>query len=437
MPSGPQSSFLSQPLGTLAIAFVLVLLLQLPIALIRDLISTREATRAEATSDVIHTWGGPQALIGPRLVVPYRESGGLGHSGFATFLPSDLAVSGTLEAQALRRGLFTVPAYRAAVIISGTFEDLEARGEGIGVGMAALDWTEAALVMELTHPKSVGAESSLLWSSERIELQPGSLGAGADRQGLHARVDPSRDGDTFSLALELMGSGGIRFVPFAENTQVSLTSNWGDPSFVGAWLPTARTVQDTSFSAEWSVPFLGREFPQQWVAEFDPYDQVLASQFGVDLVAPVDHYRMSERSTKYAPLFLTLTFALLWLFDVLVGVRVHPVQYLLVGAAMCLFYLLELSLSEHLGFMGAYALAASGVTALVTSYATAILQSAARGGAVGATMGVLYSYLLALLTLERYALLAGSVGLFVALATIMYLTRCVDWHHLGTDSAAI
>jgi inner membrane protein len=223
---------------------------------------------------------------------------------------------------------------------------------------------------------------------------------------------------------------------------VSLDSNWPHPSFSGAWLPDEREVTTAGFSARWDVPFLGRDYPQTWVGTDDPYERILASTFGVELISPVDHYRMSDRSTKYAYLFLTLTFGMLWLFDTLVGVRIHPIQYLQVGAAMCMFYLLELSLSEHIGFVGAYGVAAFGVIALVAAYTRAVLGSSSRGALMASSIAVLYGYLFALLTLERYALLVGSLGLFSALATVMHLTRRVDWHRagerqgVGTNAAA-
>lgn len=249
-------------------------------------------------------------------------------------------------------------------------------------------------------------------------------------------IEPGGDA-TFVANLELTGSGGLRFVPNGRSTTVSLSSDWPDPSFRGAWLPTSRAVESSGFSAEWIIPFLGRDYPQQWTSADEPYDRIVASGFGVDLYTPVDHYRMAERSTKYAPLFLVFTFGIFWLFDVLVGVRVHPVQYLLAGAAMCMFYLLELSLSEHIGFLAAYATASGAVTVLVASYARAVLQSTLRGVGMGGAMGLLYAYLLSLLSLERYALLVGSVGLFMALGAVMYLTRWIDWDHVGGDPAPV
>jgi inner membrane protein len=164
--------------------------------------------------------------------------------------------------------------------------------------------------------------------------------------------------------------------------------------------------------------------------------EIDGSRFGVELVNPVDHYRMAERSVKYAGLFILLTFATLWLIEVLAGVRVHPIQYLLLGGALCLFYLLELSLSEHLGFPLAYTVASFSVVALVTGYSVVVLHHIRRALFVIAVVSLLYAYLYILLMNEDYALVIGSVGLFLILAAIMYATRRVDWYAVGTRSPA-
>ncbi len=342
-----------------------------------------------------------------------------------SLLPATLVAEGAMSARALRRGLFTVPVYTADLVLRGRFDAGELAASGIDE--AGLAWERARLVIEVSDPGALSAGASALWQGEAVSLLPGA-NAGEGRRGIHADVTrPDPGSGSFELHLALQGSKALWFVPFARETDVRLTGDWPHPGFGGAWLPTERRVDEAGFAATWKVPFLGRDYPQTWSGASDPYDQVMRSRFGVDLVSPIDPYRMSERSTKYAPLFLLLTFGTLWLFDTMTGVRVHAMQYLLVGAGMCLFYLLELSLSELIGFLSAYAAASAGVVGLVGTYAKAVLGSTMRGAAVGGAVAGLYAYLLALLSLEKYALLAGSLGLFVALAAAMYLTRWVDW----------
>lgn len=433
------SEWFSRPVQSALVIVLLIVLLAVPISLIRGVILQRERARDEAIADISATWGGEQSVMGPRLVVPYRrpapnDAAGV-ETGFASFLPSSLDVSGSVTAEARDRGLFTVPVYAARLHLRGDFAIPDR--DVPGLDDADMTWDEAALVLEVTDPKAIGAGSGVRWDEVDLELLPGIPGGGSGRRGVHVPVVlPDTGSADFEITLDLRGAEALWFVPFARSTRVSLASNWADPSFSGAWLPAVRAVDGDGFTAEWEVPFLGRDYGQGWTTPTDPYEQILASRFGTRFISPVDHYRMSERSTKYAYLFLALTFGFLWLFDTLVEVRVHPIQYLFVGAAMCMFYLLELSLSEHIGFVGAYGVAALGVVALIASYARTVLDSSRRGALMAGATGVLYSYLFALLTLERYALLVGSLGLFSALATVMHLTRNVDWHRMPGPEAS-
>jgi inner membrane protein len=195
-------------------------------------------------------------------------------------------------------------------------------------------------------------------------------------------------------------------------------------------------VSYAAFQAKWSIPFLGRSYPQAWRAEVGKREAIDGSRFGVELVNPVDHYRMAERSVKYAGLFILLTFATIWLIEVLAGVRVHPIQYLMLGGALCLFYLLELSLSEHLGFPFAYAIASISVIGMVGTYSVVVLHSIGRALVVAVGVVLLFAYLYILLMNEDYALVIGSIGLFAILAAIMYATRRVDWYAVGASPAA-
>lgn len=430
MPDADRSNrWLSRPVSGALTILALTLALQAPIALVRGIIDERIQTRDQAVSEVEGLWGAEQSILGPRLVVPSRDPGDAAASGSAvSLLPEHLTIDGEMSAQSLRRGQFTVPVYATSITLRGGF-DLDELATS-GIDETALDWDRASLVIEVSDPRALVAGATATWEGGPVDLQPG-IGERADRPGVHVAVGrPGAVGGTFEVHLTLQGSEALWFAPLARETDVRLTSDWPHPGFDGAWLPTERTVESAGFSASWKVPFLGRDYPQAWTSTSDPWDRVTRSRFGVNLVSPVDTYRMAERSTKYAPLFLVLTFGALWLFDTLSGLRVHTMHYVLMGAGMCLFYLLELSLSEHIGFLAAYGAASAGVVGLVGAYAKAVLRSTLRGTALAGGMGALYAYLFALLSLEKYALLAGSLGLFLALAAVMYLTRWVDWGRL-------
>jgi inner membrane protein len=235
----------------------------------------------------------------------------------------------------------------------------------------------------------------------------------------------------FSFDLALTGGGSLSFLPLGDETTVSISSAWPGPSFTGAFLPAERTVSADGFAASWKVPSMARPFPQAWRAgEVEP-DVLYASSFGASLMAPVDVYQKVTRSVKYGALFLLLPFLVFFLFEVLGGLRVHPLQYLLVGFAECLFYLLLLSLAEHLPFVAAYLAAAGAATLMVTLYASAVLRSWRRGVLLAPALAAAYGFLYATLLSEDYALLIGSVGLFAILGLVMVLTRRVDWYRVG------
>jgi inner membrane protein len=285
-------------------------------------------------------------------------------------------------------------------------------------------------VLGLADAHAIQNRAAVRWNDGEHLFQSGTGDSGICG-GIHAPIGeplspaPAR----FSFQLIVNGSSGIYFTPVGEQTTVTVDSNWPDPSFQGSWLPGERSADAAGFHASWQIPFLGRNQPPAWTsATAKMIDKVGETVFGVDLVTPVDTYRMAERSVKYARLFVLLTFGVIWLVEVVGGVRVHPMQYLLIGCALCTFYLLELSLSEQLGFAVAYAIAGTAVAALVGAYTIVALRGWRRAAAVVATVGGLYGYLYVVLTNEDYALLLGSLGVFAAVATAMLLTRHIDWY---------
>ena len=422
--------------GTLAV------LLQIPILMIRGLVSERQTRRLEAVTEVSAKWGNAQVVVGPALMVPYdlriveRSSDGelisRIESRSAVFLPDRLVVRGTIDSDLRRRGIFSVPVYALDSVLEGEF--VRPDFSQLGIEPVRVAWDRAHLSIGISDARAIQRETSVLWNGEEMRFLPGDGGfLEAGGAGIHAAVRLAADTERyrFSLPLALNGSVGLYFTPFGQNTTVEIESDYGDPSFQGNWLPAERTVAKDRFSARWSIPALGRNYPQAWDSQAPRRDAIQGSRFGVELVDPVDHYRMAERSGKYAGLFILLTFATVWLVEILSGARMHPIQYLMLGAALCVFYLLELSLSEHLGFPVSYALASFAVIAMVGAFCKVALRRASRAAIVGTGVALLYGYLYVLLMNEDYALLIGSIGLFAILAIIMFATRRVDWYAAG------
>ena len=424
----------------------LAILLQLPIAMIGGLITERQERRRAAVDEVSSKWGNEQVITGPALVVPYahrltrRSASGeeltLTEMRNAVFLPERLDVRGTLDTDVRRRGIFSVPVFRLDAVLEGEIARPDVAE--LGIDPAAVAWDRAHLAIGVSDVRAIQRETAVRWNGRELPLVAGAGGfLEAGGSGIHAVVGVADAADRFefSLPLSLNGSVGVYFTPVGQNTVVELQSDYGHPSFQGNWLPTERAVSGDRFQAGWSIPSLGRNYPRAWTSETPMRDAVAGSHFGVELLDPVDHYRMSERSVKYAGLFVLLTFAAVWLVEVLSGVRVHPIQYLMLGGALCIFYLLELSLSEHLGFPVAYAGASSAVIAMVAAFCCIALGLVSRAFVVTGGVGLLYGYLYVLLMNEDYALVIGSIGLFAILAAIMFATRRVDWYAEGTRSA--
>jgi inner membrane protein len=237
----------------------------------------------------------------------------------------------------------------------------------------------------------------------------------------------------FTISLQLNGSRDFRIVPAGNDTAMRPTSSWPHPGFIGT-LPQTRAVEKTGFSAAWDVSYFGRGFPRAWSESGVDREKmrILASDsaFGVSLVQLVDIYHQADRAVKYAALFIVLTFMVFFLFEVVRARLLHPIQYLFVGFALCIFYLLLISLSEHMGFDAAYSAAAVAITLLISTYSAFVLEGLREGAAVGSCLGLVYGFLYLLLRLEDYALLAGSVGLFAALTLVMLMTRRVNWYEL-------
>ncbi len=274
-----------------------------------------------------------------------------------------------------------------------------------------------------------GAELEFAMSGEAIDGIPSEL-----RMQLGRHLDRPSSGGAFefSVSLNLNGSGSLSFHPLADRAAITMSGNWNSPSFVGRRLPAQREVRDDGFDASWTSTRIGRKLPSAWIEGHGQSPSIGRGAFGTRFIQPVDLYQVIERSTKYAVLIIGLTFVACFLMEVICHLRLHPLQYLQVGLANTLFYLLLLSLSEHLGFDTAYVLSTSASTALIAAYSAAILCSRWRATMMAAVLLALYAFLYLTLNAENVALLAGSVGLWVVLAIIMYLTRGIDWYGAGT-----
>jgi inner membrane protein len=418
----------------------LVLVLLVPLFVVQAMVSERENRRAGVEAEIIQSRGGEQAVGGPVLTIPFvvRTKDDRGRVVESTdrlhVLPDSLAVEGAVDAERRRRGIYEAVTYDTTLHICGSYTVPD-----FAVWRVAprdVLWGEAILSVELPDQRGLKERVDLVWGRTPSGFRSGrpviSVYGGSIEAPVHglAGLAPGTR-IPFSFDLSLTGGGSLSFLPLGDETTVKIASAWPGPSFTGAFLPAERTVSAGGFTALWKVPSMARPFPQAWRAgEVEP-GVLLGSSFGASLMAPVDVYQKVTRSVKYGALFLLLPFLVFFLFEVLGGLRVHPLQYLLVGFAECLFYLLLLSLAEHLPFVAAYLAAAGAATLMVTLYASAVLGSWRRGVLLAPSLAAAYGFLYATLQSEDFALLIGSVGLFAILALVMILTRRVDWYRVG------
>lgn len=431
---------LSLGLRLFVIAFLAAALL-IPSFLVNLLVDERNRRKEQVVFEVADQWsGGGQVLTAPLLTLPYQyffkdDKGQVQQEvRYAHFLPEKLWIQGKMEPEIRYRGIYRVALYQAELVVSGRFAFPNVAALNLDPNRVL--WKDAFLTLGLANTKGLQEQVYLTWNQTPQQAEPGVLCKDVVESGISVKVplDPRRDYYDFVFPLKHSGHDYLSFVPLGKITDVKLEAPWGDPSFIGAYLPDSRDIQPDRFSARWQVLDLNRNFPQQWLGAGQ---QVGTASFGVRLFQPVDHYQKTTRTTKYAVMFIGLTFLALFLLDALgrAGQRqVHPIQYLLIGVALVVFYILLLSLSEHIGFGWAYLLASVGIILQIALYTKSVLADWRQTGLIGIILAVLYAYLYLVLQLEDYALLIGSVSLFVVIGAVMYLTRKVDWSSLGKTS---
>lgn len=436
----PEKRFRDSAVVKIVVIGGLTVLLLIPLLMVSSLVSERQARRRSAADEMASIWGRSQVLGGPVLVVPYlrhfKNDKGvmMTLTSSAFFLPERLSIEGNVDTQKRNRGIFEVAVYRTGLHWRGTFQ--QPSFDAWRIPPEDVVWQDAYLAVGVPDMRGITSGVALTWGQRTLQLAPGGGEPGLWDSGLKVPIPglaegKPRDAYAFAFDLGLNGSQSLSFLPMGKETTVALNSNWPSPSFTGAFLPGRRHVRGTGFDALWNVSWFGRGYPQQWreeeAAQMKEARALETSAFGVELFQSVDAYQQTERSIKYGVLFLVLTFLTFFLYEQFNPFSLHPVQYLLVGFALCLFYLLLLSISEHAPFGLAYLVASTATVLLIGGYSVAILRGALRALLMTVVLGVLYGYLYVLLRLEDYALLLGSAGLFVILALVMYLTRRIDW----------
>lgn len=452
----------------LSIIFVLIIALLIPRSFLSDLISERLGWRQQAYTSIGQSWPGDQTLAGPVLVVPYKQTYTVKEKVFDAdkaakaiiknekistaenlqkeiikevttedklyVIPKQLTVNSKLESSMRYRGIYGVPIYTSNLEINGEFNilpliDLLERNKE-----NKIVWGKPYLSVLVRDQRGIAVPPSLKWGNINIPFQPSSQLPGTEA-GMFAKLPEINLEQNkllpFAFNMELKGMRSINFAPLSDDTSIQLSANWPSPSFTGELLPDTRDISEQGFTAKWRAS----SFSYNIAGVLDSCrkgecDRLMDKTVGFELIQPVDVYQQSERSIKYAFLFITLTFVVLILLELLKKLRIHPIQYTLVGMALLVFYLLLISLSEHISFLFAYGIGAVASTVLLTVYFGGILRSSKLGLMLGAGLATLYTLLYVILQAEETALLMGSMLIFAVLSMLMLLTRHLDWYAL-------
>lgn len=422
--------------------FIIVLLLLLfliPIGLIKSLVRDRNHYFKEAAASILMPKGGEPNLEGIVLAVPYVETtetrnadGSLSYEEYTHYIvsvPESMKLNTTVEPEYLTRGIFEVPVFSCSVAAEGVFSALEF--SRLRIQEDQLQWSDALLLLGISNKKNFTQSPLVTVDGKTLDM---SLSAPYESSPFSNTVfytlgeSFARDGFSYKMDIALQGGNALSMTPVAVDNSFSVSSSWPTPGFSGGWLPAERHISEDGFDASWQIAGLSTRYPRTWLSTQQAASADVSESIEIGFVTPVDNYQKTERSVKYALLFLIIPFLAIFIFEVFTKTRIHPVQYGLIGLADVIFYLLLLSISEHLSFITTYWIASAAVSALMFLYAAAIFKKVRWGGFFAGVQAIAYIFLFGTLQAEDYALLIGSLGLFFVVGLLMVLTRKVDWY---------
>lgn len=434
--------------------FLLTVLMSWAVSYVNSLILERQNRQNEVKQQIARSSAGEQTIMGPVLVIPYIEeytetstenninkTVNMREPHWKYVLPENLELNGGFSNQFKKLGIYKALMYQLGGKFKGTFKlppisEITARHAN-----GAVTILPAYVAIGISDPRGISGKPEFIWNSQSLDFAQGSnlkvLG-----NGIHAQVgkleNTSEQTIAFEFNLNLRGMENYHFVPVAENNTIALQSSWRHPHFGGSFLPEAATQKITpaGFEAQWAISSLSSSNQASLISNLESGEKTLTLEaLSIGFVEPINVYSQADRATKYGLLFIGLTFAGFFIFEILKHLRIHPAQYTLVGLAMALFYLLLISLSEHISFAFAYLVASLASVALLAYYLTHVLKSKSHGLMFAGLLTALYSALYGILASEDNALLMGSLLVFGLLALTMVVTRKVDWYQISNKDA--
>ncbi len=438
----PKKNFLQMKTVQLGLVLLLVLLMLIPLSFVQDLTFERKIRQENVKREISKKWGEEVKFYGPILKVPYEKSfkkkkknkeGEIFYviekeTHHAYILPNEYDVEANIEANKKHRGIYDAVVYKSDFDIKGRF-DLD-NYKKYKVPLTSFKWENAQLIMKTTNLKSIRNNINVSLDSKSYDFQPLYEGGSQWLQSMETQEISIQDTANkkrfvdFEVDISYNGSESVKMVPIGKTSAFSVTSNWQDPSFNGNYLPIDKTITEKGFSANWKILHFNRPFPQTFS---NTIPNLLEHSFGLDLMVSVDQYQQNERAAKYGLLVIGLTFLTFFMIQVINKLSIHIMEYAMIGLAMVLFYTLLLSITEHSTFSVAYLISSLATISLISVYSFSLLKKVKLLFFVTTTMSLLYAYIFVIIQMESYALLSGSIGLFIILSIVMYFSRKVDW----------
>jgi inner membrane protein len=423
------------------IIFFLTLLLLIPSSMVSSLIYERQNRKNTVFDEVSSKWGYPQTVAGPVLNIPYYEtyldSAKVPRTIKRTIhiLPNDLKIQSQLFPEKRHRSIYDIILYRTNVALKGDFE-IKNYIKDLNINKDKIAYQQAYISIGISDNRGIEKIPSFNFNKKFLEFNSGIPDNDLFAQGIYTNL-PLSDSIVnstripFELQINLRGSKELFFLPLGKTTTADMNSTWTAPSFTGKYLPNSPAeITTDGFKAQWSILHVNRNYPQAWI---DNVQNTNDSEFGLNLMNQVDNYSQSERSVKYAILFIGLTFLIFFFIEMINKISIHPMQYVLIGLALVIFYTLLISISEHMDFRWAYLMATVMTIGLITVYTISIIKSRSMSLLTCAVLSILYLFIYMILQLEDYALLMGSIGLFIILGLVMYFSRKIDYYKLESS----
>ncbi|MDB5111910.1 MAG: cell envelope integrity protein CreD [Mucilaginibacter sp.] len=419
----------------------LILVLLIPSSLVQNLINERASRQQDMMNDVSDKWSGSQLIQGPVLMIPYKR-----HVKYTDasnreaskdmienlyILPNNLHIKANLTTQILHRGIFDVAVYNTKAVISGNFTKADLNAVSLSADQLLPD--KAKIIFSISDLKGLKTNPVIKAANQLLATEPVFNGDTLFDNGLQAAVNLSGllNGELpFSYTLDLKGSQELNFLHLGKTTDVEVKGDWSSPSFGGRYLPDERKVDNSGFSARWRMLYYNRPFPQQWTIDntlLKNKQKSAEATFGLKLRLPVDQYQKTTRTSKYSLLIVLLTFISLFLTELIRKQKIHVFNYILIGAAMIIYYSLLLSFSEQIGFNAAYLVASVATVTLIATFISSLLKNQKAAVLFAVILSLFYTFIFVIIQLEDLALMIGSIALFIIIGILMYFSRKINW----------